>query len=172
MQENKATDYLLVRKKKVTMVFHIFIYFFLEEMQSYYCCCCSVDKFMCDFLWTYGLQHTRLPCPPPSHRVCSNSSPLSQWCHPTISTLHPLLLLPSIFSSIRVFFNESALHIRWPTYWSFSFSPSNEYSGLISFRIDCFDLLDFQGTLKSHLQYHSLKASVLWCYILTFINNM
>ena len=76
---------------------------------------------------------------------------------------HPLLLLPSIFPSIRVFFNESALHIRWPKYWSFSFSisPSNQYSGLISFRIDWFDLLAVQGTLKSLLQRHISKASIL-----------
>ena len=77
----------------------------------------------------------------------------------------PLLLPPSIFPSIRVFSNESVLHIRWPKYWSFSFSisPSNEYSGLISFRIDQLDLLAVQGTLKSLLQYHSSKASVLRC---------
>ena len=76
---------------------------------------------------------------------------------------YPLLLLPSVFPSIRVFFNESALCIRWPKYWSFSFSisPSNEYSGMISFRIDWFDLLAVQGTLKSLLQHHSLKASIL-----------
>ena len=76
---------------------------------------------------------------------------------------HPLLLPPSIFPSIRVFSNESALHIRWPKYWSFSFtiSPSNEYSGLISFRIDWLDLLVVQGTLKSLLQHHSSKASIL-----------
>ena len=75
----------------------------------------------------------------------------------------PLLLLPSIFPSIRVFSNESVLCIRWPKYWSFSFSisPSNEYSGLISFRMDRFDLLAVQGTLKSFLQHHSSKASVL-----------
>ena len=78
-------------------------------------------------------------------------------CHP--------LLLPSIFPSIRVFANESLLHIRWPNYWSFSFtiSPSNEYSGLISFRMDWLDLLAVQGTLKSLLQYHHSKASLLWC---------
>ena len=78
-------------------------------------------------------------------------------CHP--------LLLPSIFPSIRAFSNELALPIRWAKYWSFSFSicPSNEYSGLISFRIDCFDLLAVQGTLKSLLQYHSSKASILQC---------
>src|SRR5574337_601124 len=74
---------------------------------------------------------------------------------------HPLLLLPSIFRSIRVFFNESVLRIRWPKYWSLSISPSNEYSGLISFGIDWFDLLAVQGTLKSFLQHHSSKASIL-----------
>ena len=78
---------------------------------------------------------------------------------------HPLLLPPSIFSSIRVFSNESVLHVRWPEYWSFSFtiSPSNDCSGLISFRIDWLDLLAVQGTLKSLLQHHSSKASILWC---------
>ena len=77
---------------------------------------------------------------------------------------HPLLLLLSTFPSIRVFSNESVLHIRWPKYWSFSFSisPSNEYSGLISFRMDWLDLLAGQGTLKSLLQHYSSKASILW----------
>ena len=77
----------------------------------------------------------------------------------------PLFLLPSIFPCIRVFSNESVLHIRWPMYWNFSFSisPSNEYSGLISFRMDWLDLLAVQGTLKSLLQHHSSKASLLWC---------
>ena len=79
----------------------------------------------------------------------------------------PLFLPPSILSSIRVFSNESVLHIRWPKYWSFSFniSPSNEYSGLISLRIDWFDLLAVQGTLKSLLQHYSSKASILWCSV-------
>ena len=78
---------------------------------------------------------------------------------------HSLLLPSSVFPSIRVFSNESVLCIRWPKYWSFSFSisPSNEYSGLISFRMDWFDLLAVQGILKSLLQHHSLKASILWC---------
>ena len=78
---------------------------------------------------------------------------------------HPFLLLPSIFPCIRVFSNESALCIRWPQYWSFSFiiSPSNEYSGLISFRMDWMDLLGVQGTLESLVQHHSSKASILWC---------
>ena len=77
---------------------------------------------------------------------------------------HPLLLLPSIFPSIRIFSNESALHIRWPKFWSFSFSirPSNEYSGLIFFRMDWLDLLAVQGTLKSLLQHHKSKVSILW----------
>ena len=100
-------------------------------------------------LQPHGLQHTRPPCPWPSLGACSNSYPSSWWCH----QLHPLLFLPSIFPSIRVFSNESALCIRWPKYWSFSFSisPSNEHSALISFRMDWFDLLAVQGTLKSLL---------------------
>ena len=78
---------------------------------------------------------------------------------------HPLLLLPSVFPSIRFFSNELALHIRWPKYWSFSFniSPSNEHPGLISFRMDWLDLLAVQGTLKSLLRHHSSKVSILWC---------
>ena len=88
------------------------------------------------------------------------SMPSNQLIH-----CHPILLLPSIFPSIRVFSNESVLCIRWPKYWSFSFSisPSNEYSGLISFRMDWLDLLAVWGTLKSLLQHHSSKASILWC---------
>ena len=96
----------------------------------------------------------------------SNSCPLRWWCHPTISSsnVYPLLLLPLIFPSISVFSNESVLHIRWPKYWSFGFSisPSNKYSRLISFRMDCFDLLAVQGMLKSLFQHHSSKASILW----------
>ena len=118
-----------------------------------------------DSLWCHGLQHARLSCPSPTPRVYSNSSPLSQWCHPTISSCCPLLLLPSIFPSIRVFSNEPALRNRWPKYWSFSFSisPSNEHPGLVSFRMDWLDLLAVQGTLKSPLQHHSSKASILQC---------
>ena len=83
----------------------------------------------------------------------------------------PLILLPSIFPSIRVFSNESVLHIRWPKYWSFSFSisTSNEYSGLFSFRMDLLDLLAVQGTLKSLLQHHSSKASILWCSVFLMV---
>ena len=119
-----------------------------------------------DSLWPHGLQHTRLPCPSPTPGACSNSCPSSQWCHPTISSsVVPFFLMPSIFPSIRVFSSESVLCIRWPKCWSFSFSmsPSNEYSGLISFRMDWLDLLAVQRTLKSLLQHHSSKASILWC---------
>ena len=120
---------------------------------------------MSNYLQPHGLQHARSPCPSPTPGVYSNSCPLSRWCNPTISSCHPLLLPPSIFPSISVFSNESVLCIRWPKFWSFSFSisPSNEYSGLISFRFDWLDLLAVQETLKSLLQHHSSKASILWC---------
>ena len=124
---------------------------------------CSVIS---NSLWLHGLQYARLLCPSPSPRAYSNPCPLNQWCHPTIpssiTSSHPLLLLPSIFPSIKVFSNQSALHIRWPNYWSFSFSisPSNEYSGLISFSW-LFWSLAVQGMLKSLLEHHSSKASIL-----------
>ena len=111
-------------------------------------------------------QHARPPRPSPTPGVYPNLCPLSRWCHPTISSsVIPFSSPPSIFPSIRVFSNESALRIRRPKYWSFSFniSPSNEHPGLISFRMDWLDLLAVQGTLKSLLQRHSSKASILWC---------
>ena len=110
-------------------------------------------------------QHARPPCLSPTPGFLPNPCPSSRWCHPAIPSCCPLLLLPSIFPIIRVFSNESALHIRWPKYWSFSFniSPSNEHPGLISFRMDWLDLLAVQGTLKSLLQHHSSKASILRC---------
>ena len=123
-----------------------------------------VQSVMSNSLWPHGLQHARLPCPSPSPRVCSNSCPLSWWCHLTISSSatppHPPP--PLIFPLIRVFFNELALRIRWPKSCSFSTSPSNEYSGLISLTIDWFDLLAVQGTLRNLFQHHSLKALILW----------
>ena len=103
---------------------------------------------LCPTLWPHGLQHARLPCPSLSPGSCSNSCPLSWWCHPAISSsILPFSSYPSVFHSIRVFSNESALGIRWPKYRSFSFSisPSNEYSGLIYFRMDWLDLLAVQG---------------------------
>ena len=130
------------------------------------CCCCSVTKSYLTLCDPVGYKHARLLCPPPAPGVYSNLCPLSWWCHTTIlSSVVPLLLLLSIFPSIRVFSNESSLRTRWPKYWSFSLSisPSNEYSGLISFGIDWFDLLAVQGTLKNLLQHHSSKASILWC---------
>ena len=119
---------------------------------------------MSDSVWPHELQHTRPPCPSPTPGVHPNPCPLGWWCHPTISSCYPLLLLPSIFPSIWVFSNESALRIRWPKYWSFSFNiiSSNKHTGLISFRMDQLDLLAVQGTLKSLLQHHSSKASILW----------
>ena len=111
---------------------------------------------MSNSLQPHELQHTRPPCASPTPGV-----------HPSNQLIlcHLLLLLPSIFPSIRVFSNESALCFRWPKYWSFSFkiSPSNEHPGLISFRMDWLDLLTVQGTLKSLLQHHSSKASICQC---------
>ena len=118
-----------------------------------------------DFLRPHELQHARLPCPSPTPRACSNSCMSIQSVMPSnrLILCCLLLLLPSIFPSIRVFSNESGFRIRCPKYWSFSFSisPSKEYSGLISFRFDWFDLLAVQRTLKG-LQHNSSKASILW----------
>ena len=126
----------------------------------------SLVRFSCsvvsDSLRPRGLQHTRLSWPSPTLRACSNS------CHQVGDAIQPSHLLsspsPPVFnlSSIRVFSNESVLHIRWPKYWSFSFSISPSNSGLISFRMDWLDLLAVQGTLQSLLQHHSSKASFLW----------
>ena len=121
---------------------------------------------MSDCLRPSGLQHARLPCPSLSPGVCSNSTTeLMVMLSNQIILCHPLYLLPSIFPSIRVFSNELALCIRWPKYWSFSFSISSfsEHSRLISFRMDWLDLPAVQGTLKSLLQHHSSKISILWC---------
>ena len=112
---------------------------------------------MSDSLWPHEPQHARPPCPSPTPGVHPNPCPSSQWCHPTISSS----VVP--FSPCLQSF-PAVLLMMWPKYWSFSFSisPSSEYSGLISFRIDWFDLLAVQGTLKSLLQHHSSKASILW----------
>ena len=121
---------------------------------------CSV---LSDSLRPYGLQHARLPCSSPPPGAYSNSYPLSRWCHPTISSS----VVPSPpalnLSQQQSLFKESALCIRWPKYWSFSFSisPPKEHPELISFRMDWLDLLAVQGTLKSLLQHHSSNASIL-----------
>ena len=114
----------------------------------------------------HGLQHARPPCPSPTPRVYSNSCPLCQWCHPTISpSVIPFSSCFQSFPASGFFSNASALRVRWPKCWSFSFSisPSNKHPRLISFRMDWLDLLAVQGPLKSLLQHHSSKASILWC---------
>ena len=112
-----------------------------------------------DSLWPHGLQHARLPCPSPSPGACSNLCPLSQGYHPTISSSVVPFSSCLLSSLTPVFSNESALRIRWPKYWSFSFSisPSNEYPGQISFRMDWFDLLAIQGTLNG-----VFSSTTLW----------
>ena len=116
---------------------------------------------MSDSLWSHGLRQPRLPCLSPSSRVCSNSCPLSQWCHPTIlSSVIPFSHLQS-FPASGSFLMSCSSHQVAKHYWSFGFSisPSNEYSGLISFRLD---LLAGQGTLKRLFQHHNSKTSILW----------
>ena len=119
---------------------------------------------MSNSLRPHGLQHSRLPYPSPTPGACSNMYIESVMPSNHLILCHLLLLPPSIFPSIRVFSDESALRITWPEYWSFSFSisSSNEYSGLISFKMDWLDLLAVQGTLKGLLQHHSSKALILW----------
>ena len=137
-------------------------------------CCCSVTK-SCPTLCNH------MECSTPGFLVLHCLPEFAQtyvhWVSDTIEPsrpLSPLLLLPSIFPSIRVFSNESTLHIRWPKYWgsfSFSISPSSEHPGLISFRLDWLDLLAVQETLKSLLQNHSSKASILWCSVFIMSNS-
>ena len=128
---------------------------------------------MSDSLWPHESQHASSPCPSPSPGVHSDSCPSSQWCHPIISSS----VVPFSFPSTRVFSNESVLRISWPEYWrvSFSISPSNEYSGLISFRMDWLDLLAVQGTLKSLLWLclqAFIKAWEIWESKLLFVSWM
>ena len=112
---------------------------------------------MSDSLWPHGPQHTRPLCPLATPRVYPNPRPLSWWYHPIVFILgRPLLLPPSIFPTFRAFSNDSVLRIRWPKHWSFS--PSNEHAGLISFRMDWLDLLQTRSS-----QHHSSKSSILWC---------
>ena len=119
-----------------------------------------------DFLWPHGLQHTRFPCPSSSPGFFPSSCSLHRWCCPAISFSDTLFSFfpQSFLASITDFSNELSVHIRWPKYWSFSFSisPSSEYLGLIYLKIDWFDLLAVQGTFRSRLQHHSSKTSILW----------
>ena len=154
--EPARTQFLFIPRKALRLMWaFLFLFHFSSVAQSV----------MSHSLRPHGLQHTRLPCPSPTPRVCSLMSIESVMPPNHLILCRPLLLLPSIFPSIRVFSNESTLHIRWPKYWSFSFSisVSNEYSGPISFRMDLLDLLAVQGTLKSLLQRHSSKASIVRC---------
>ena len=129
---------------------------------------------MSDSFWPHGLQQASLLCPSPTSRTCSNSCPSSWWCHPTTSS--SVVPFSSHLQSFvaSVFFSKSFLPIRWPKYWSFSFSisPFNEYSGLITFRMDWLDLLAVQGTLKSLIQHHSSKASIPRLVVIIYIFSL
>ena len=132
---------------------------------------------MSNSIWPHGLQHTKLPRPSLSPRVCSNSFPLSQWCHPTISSsAEPFSSCLQSFPTSGSFPVSQFFELGGPKHWSFSFSPSNEYSGLISFRIDWFDLLAVHGTLKSPpaLQFEGINSSAHILHhgpTLTFIHD-
>ena len=132
-------------------------------------CCCSVTKLCLTLCDPMDLQHARLPCPPLSPRVCSNSHPLSQWCHPTISSA-VIPSPPALSLSQHLGLSHDLTLHQVAKVWSFSFSisSSDESSRLISFMVDWFDLLAIQGTLKSLLQLQSLKGSILWhsaCFV-------
>ena len=134
------------------------VFFFFSSVQF----SCSVVS---DSLQPHESQHSRPPCPSPAPGVHPNPRPLMVMPFSHLILCRPLLLLPPIPSSIRVFSNESTLRMKWPKYWSFSFSiiPSKEIPGLVSFRMDWLDLLAVHGTLKSLLQHHSSKASIPRC---------
>ena len=122
----------------------------------------SATPWTLNSLWPHGLQHARLPCPSPTLRASSNSCPSNQWCHPIISSsVIPFIPAFNLSHHQGLFKWVSSLH-QMTKYWSFSISPSHEYSELISFRNDWFDLLAVQGTLKSLLQHYSSKTSILW----------
>ena len=126
-------------------------------------CCVIVQSLSCVKLFVTP-QHARVPSPSQFPEVCFKLMGIESVIPSSHLILcHPLLLLPSNFPRNRVFSSELLIHIRWPKYWSFSISPSNEYSGLASFRINWFDLLAVQRTLKSLLQHHSSNASIIWC---------
>ena len=139
---------------------------FSNKTPWHYCSIQFSRSVVSDSLRPHESQHARPPCPSAAPGVYSNPCPYESVMPSNHLILHhPLLLLPSIFPNIRVFSTELALHIRWPKYWSFSFSisPSNEHPGWISFRMEWLHFLAVQGTLKSLLQHHSLKASILLC---------
>ena len=152
----------------MTQQFHSWVYIWKLSFEKIHPPQCSSVQFSCsvvsDSLWPHGLQHARPPCPSPTPGVHSNLCPLCQWCHPAISSsVIPFSSCLLSFPASGYFQRSQFFTIRWPNYWniSFSISPSNEYSWLISFRMDWWDLLAVQGTLKSLLQHHSSKASIL-----------
>ena len=153
--------YLRENKQLLTLIPTTIRYLFISWNK------CSVQLLSCVWLlWPHGLQHTRLHCPSPTTWAYLNSCPPSWWCHPTISpSVVPISSRLQSFPSSESFPMSQFLHIGWPKYWgySFSISPSNEYSGLISFRMGWLDHLAVQGALKSLLQLHSSKASILQC---------
>ena len=170
-KEERLLKYISVASGLVIMnktAVNIFMYAFIEQQFSNLLSK-SVrfsSPIVSNSLWPHEPQHARPPCPSPTPRVYPNPCPSSLVMPSNHFILcRPLFLLPSIFPSIRVFSNESALCIRWPKYWSFSLNISltNEHPGLISFRMDWLDLLAVQGTLKTLLQHHSSKASILRC---------
>ena len=144
-------------------------FFFLWLLFSFQFSCSVVS----DSLWPHGLEHTRPPCPSPTPRACSNSCPSSWWCHPTISSsVVPFSsCLQSFPASGSFLMSRSSHQVAKDWNFSFSISPSNEYSGMFSLRTDLFDFLAVQGTLRSLLQHHSSKASIFRAQILLWSNS-
>ena len=172
--------------KRISFLKILLFYWRLIALQNFVVFCQTSTGISHQFSSVQSLSHVQLFVTPWTAAHQASLSIINSWSLPKPMSIvsvmpsnhlilcHPLLLLPSIFPSIRVFSNESALHIRWPKYWSFSFniSPFNEHPGLISFRMDWLDLLAVQGTLKSLLQHHSSKASISnrYTYILSLLN--
>ena len=154
---------------KLCMMLILFINYLVLDIAlsfTYYLLVQLTRSVASDCLWPHELQHARPPCPSPTPGVHPNSCALSQQYNLAISSSDiPFSSCPQSLPASGSFSSESTLHMRWPKYWSFSFSisPSNEHPGLGSFRMDWLDLLAVQGTLKSLLQHHSSKASILWC---------
>ena len=169
----KITLFVFLLEEKIafcsiTLIVSYLVFKSLINLEFIFVCGISSVKssVVSDSLQTHGLQYTSSLWTSPTLGVYSNSCPLSWWCHSTTSSsVVPFSSHLQIIPSIRVFSNETILHIRWPKYWSFNFSisSSSEYSGLSSFRMDCLDLLAVQRTFKSLLQNHISKASIPWC---------
>ena len=163
----KLSSYIFCRTSPFYLVFSFNNDLYINRDSFPYTCCCSVAKLCLTLRDPMGCS---MPGSPVPHHLLEFAQVHVHWIGDAIQhlILCLLILLPSMFPSIRVFSSDSAVCIRWPKYWNFSISPSKEYSGLISFKIDWFDLLDFQGTLKCLLQHHSSKASILHCTVKDF----